>query len=275
MCVNLIIASTLEKIQSQFSVHLSDSSLPISSPQLLTKGAHGYVITSENDRELKQMKFGFTPHWATQRMNTLNARAEGDKNQNNDPYYNGPNAIFLKPAYKKAIQNYRCLIVVDSFIDIGSFDQPYMIFVTEKKNPFVLAGIYDYWKDPESGLTTPGFAVITIPANESLQKVGIMRVPVAFTRLNCADWIKASKPLNYYLPKLQACGNELINAYPISREYRSGLTDLNILKPMGKRLLAEGIQAQKISKTHYAKKQKHEQTTTTTTLAERLKLNQL
>lgn len=271
MSESFVIVSTLEKIQSQFSVQISDYSLPITSPQLLSKGVSGYVITSENDRELKQMRFGFTPHWSKERMDILNTRAEGDKNQNNDPYYNGPNAIFLKPAFKKSIQNYRCLIVVDSFIEKGSFDQPYMIYVTEKRNPFVLAGIYDYWKDPESGLTIPGFAIITVPAIETLQRVGIKRMPVILTRLNCAGWIKAMKPLNYYLPKLQACKDELINAYPISCDYKNGLTDINILKPIGKRVRTEDIEVIRINRNYYGKKQKHEQTATTKTLAERNK----
>lgn len=271
MSENFVIVSTLEKIQLQFSVQISDYSLPITSPQLLTKGVSGYVITSENERELKQMRFGFTPHWAKERMDILNARAEGDKNPNNDPYYNGPNAIFLKPAYKKSIQNYRCLIVVDSFIDKGSFDQPYMIYVTEKRNPFVLAGIYDYWKNPESGITTPGFAIITIPANETLQMIGIKRMPVILTKLNCAGWIKPMKPLNYYLPKLQACENELINANPISCDYQNGVTDINILKPIGKRVRTEYIEVKRIAGNYYGKKQKHEQTATTITFAERNK----
>lgn len=271
MIQNFVIVSSLERIQKQFSVSLGDYSLPIAIPHLLTQHTCGYVITSEDNRSLRQMRFGLTPQWAKERMDIMNARAEGDKNPRNDPYYNGPNAIFLKPAFKRAIQNYRCLVVVDAFIAIGSLDQPFMAYVTKKRNPFVLAGIYDYWENPETKILSAGFAIVTVSANEFYQQIGIKRMPVIFTRENCTGWIRPSKPLNYYLPKLQACQDELINAYPISCEYQNGLTDINILKPIGKRLRSEVVQVNSVPRSHYGKKQKHEQTTTIKTLAERNK----
>ena len=108
------ISSSTDKILSRFSLSLNEYTNPIKSACTIVKGTKGYIITSESDRELRRMKFGLTPHWAKTPMDILTARAEGDKNLDNDPYYNGPNSIFLKPAFKKAIQHYRCLVVVVS-----------------------------------------------------------------------------------------------------------------------------------------------------------------
>lgn len=93
------IKSTTDQILSRFSLSLNQFTLPIIGPCAIEKEVIGYVITSENERELRWMKFGFTPHWVKEKMNLLIARAEGDKNMENDPYYNGTNSIFLKAAF--------------------------------------------------------------------------------------------------------------------------------------------------------------------------------
>lgn len=51
------------------------------------------------------MEFEMTPLWAKASMDLINARAKGDKNKNDDSYYNGANSIFIKAAFKKPIQS--------------------------------------------------------------------------------------------------------------------------------------------------------------------------
>jgi putative SOS response-associated peptidase YedK len=209
------ITSSTDKILSRFSISLNEYTNPIKSACTIIKGTKGYVITSESDRELRRMKFGFTPHWAKTPMDILTARAEGDKNLDNDPYYNGPNSIFLKPAFKKAIQHYRCLVVADSYIENSSKEQQFIRF-PENNFPIVFAGIYDYWQDPETKIISPGFAIITVPANEMLQQIGIKRMPGVLSFYNCTNWVKPQKPLNYYLPMLNRESAELIQVISLN-----------------------------------------------------------
>jgi len=204
------IISSTDKILSRYSLSLSDHTYPINKPCTIQKGVSGYVITSENDRELRRMKFGLTPHWSKTPMDIINARAEGDKNQDNDPYYNGPNSIFLKPAFKKAIQQYRCLVIADSYIEIIN-NQTNLIAFPENHLPCVFAGIYDYWHDPLTKIQIPGFAIITIPADEALQSIGINRMPLLLSYFNCTNWVKPQKPMNYYLPLLNTVNNQPVS----------------------------------------------------------------
>lgn len=162
------------------------------------------------------MKFGMTPFWAKSAMNLINARSEGDKNKNDDPYYNGANSIFLKPAFKKPIQSQRCLIIADAYYEWSTLKKPYLVFLQNKERPFAFAGVYDRWKNPETGEMLIAFAIITTTANELLQSIGIKRIPVILTRSNEKEWIKSTKHLSEVLGMLNQFPSELMNAYPTS-----------------------------------------------------------
>jgi putative SOS response-associated peptidase YedK len=223
------ISSSTDKILSRFSLSLNEYTNPIKSACTIVKGTKGYVFTSESDRELRRMKFGFTPHWAKTPMDILTARAEGDKNLDNDPYYNGPNSIFLKPAFKKAIQHYRCLVVADSYVE-NSSKQQQLIRFPENNFPIVFAGIYDYWTDPDTKTISPGFAIITVPASEMLQQIGIKRMPLVLSFYNCTNWVKPQKPLNYYLPMLNRESAELVNVISLKDLGKTGKQEQSNIK---------------------------------------------
>ena len=213
MVEKIILHSSTDDILKRYVIAINDYTLPIVSSQVAGNGISTYVITSESSHELRTMKFGFTPYWAKQPMNLLTARAEGDKNEANDPFYNGPNSIFLKPAFKKAIQHYRCLVVADGFICQTSGKQ-FPIYLNEK--PSVLAGIYDYWIDPLTKIPVPGFALVTVPSSGMLREVGIQRMPVVLSYFNCTNWIKPERPLSYYLPMLNRSSNEIASQLSFS-----------------------------------------------------------
>lgn len=242
------INSTTDKILSRFSLSLNEYTNPIKNACTIIKGTKGYVITSESDRELRRMKFGFTSHWAKTPMDILTARAEGDKNLDNDPYYNGPNSIFLKPAFKKAIQHYRCLVVADSYIENSSKEQQLIRF-PENNFPIVFAGIYDYWTDPDTKIISPGFAIITVPANEILQNIGIKRMPVVLSFYNCTNWVKPQKPLNYYLPMLNRESTELIHVI--------SLKDLGKTMKQEQSKIKSEQSSEPLPKRYYNKRQLH------------------
>ncbi len=242
------IARSTDKILSRFSLSLNEYTIPINGKCIVEKGSTGYVITSENERELRRMRFGLTPHWAKTPMDILTARAEGDKNLDNDPCYNGPNSIFLKPAFRKAIQQYRCLVVADSYIEEFNKQQQLITF-SENNFPGVFAGIYDYWTDPETKIVQPGFAIITIPATGMLQHIGINRMPVILSYFNCINWIKSPKPLNYYLPMLNRSSIELVNVISLKDTHRTGNQEQKVIK--------SSQSAEPLPKRYYSKRHLH------------------
>ena len=68
------------------------------------------IVTQEEPEHLTMSMFGLTPQWAKKKTYWFNARAEGDRNKENDPRYLGAQGIIEKPAFRKAIRSQRCLV---------------------------------------------------------------------------------------------------------------------------------------------------------------------
>jgi hypothetical protein len=74
-----VIASTLELIEGRFNARLDSNSIKIPQSYAVSCGDSSYVITSENPHTLQVFQFGMTPYYATEPMNLINARSEGNK----------------------------------------------------------------------------------------------------------------------------------------------------------------------------------------------------
>jgi len=200
------------------------------------------VITCEDPHVIQVCKFGMTPYFANKSMNLINARAEGDKNSSNDPGYNGSNAIFLKPAFRKPIQFQRCLVIADAYYEWSHQNKPYLMYLQNKKRPFAFAGLYDQWQNPETKETIFSFTIITTPANPLLQSIGVKRMPVILSRSEEMEWIRASNHLSDVLSLLNAYPYEKMNAYPVSEKVNWKCNnDPSMLNPVGEKLLKEVI----------------------------------
>jgi putative SOS response-associated peptidase YedK len=235
-----VLVSNLEKIESRFHVQLNPYTIPISVSYAVEVGDKSYIITSENPHELQVIKFGMTPYWAKTRMNLINARSEGDKNRNDDPYYNGAKSIFLKAAFKKPIQSQRCMVIADAYFEWSADKKPYLIYLQNKERPFAFAGMYDRWKNPESGEMLVSFAIITTTANSLLQSIGLKRMPVILSKSNETDWIKSTHHLSELLAMMNQFPSEKMNAYPVSEMVNtSGINEACLVSPVGEKLQSE------------------------------------
>lgn len=257
MCRKFVLVSNLDKIENRLQVHINQNTLPI--PESFSLGVDNstYVITSENPYEIQVMKFGMTPFWAKTPMDLINARAEGDKNKNDDPYYNGANSIFLKAAFKKPIQSQRCLIIADAYYEWSANKKPYLVFLQNKKRPFGFAGLYDRWKNPETGQVITGFAIITTTANELLQSIGVKRMPVILTRSNEKDWIKSTRHLSEVLGMLNQFPVDQMNAYPISDLVNNPeINEISMINPIGEKLQTDFEYTSRIPRPYRMHKEK-------------------
>ena len=232
--------SSLEVIEKRYQFHISHYVLPISGSYAISNGDNSYVITSENPLEIVVMRFGMTPYWAKAPMDLINARAEGDKNANNDPRYSGSNAIFLKAAYKKPIQSQRCLVLADAYYEWSSNKKPHLVYLQNKERPFCFAGVYDRWKNPETGKIILSFAIITTTANDLLLSIGAKRMPVILSRSRSADWFKSSLPLSKVLQMLNPYPPDQMNAFPVSdRIDTPGENNFSMINPIGAKRQSE------------------------------------
>lgn len=243
-----ILASALEKIEEKFHVHLSDHAKVLPASYNISAGNSTYVVTCESPHELQAYRFGMTPYWAKKPMDLINARAEGDKNANNDPTYLGPNQIFLKKAFLKPLQSQRCLVLADAYYEWSLAKKPYLVYLQDKQRPFVLAGLYDYWQNPDTKEILASFTIITTTANDVLQSIGVKRMPVILNPGYEKDWLKPDLSLARVLHFLKPFSSDKMNSYPVSELVNApGVNEPAMINPIGPRLQSEAKPIRKIN----------------------------
>jgi putative SOS response-associated peptidase YedK len=100
-----------------------------------------------------------------------------------------------RPAFKRAFERYRCLIVADGFYDwrpaaVGP-KQPFHI-TRDDGGLFAFAGLWSIWHGPdESKLRT--CTILTTAANSAIAPLHD-RMPVILGRDDEADWLERSTP---------------------------------------------------------------------------------
>lgn len=241
MCGRYVVVSKLKVIEKRFRVQPLPTDLFHPSPNI-SIGNYGPVITNQDPNQLQLFQFGLTPFWAKKPTYFFNARSEGDYNKENDIHYSGSMGIIQKPAFRHAIRQKRCLIVVDAFIEGSKKDRlnkPYLIYMREAQRPFALAGIWDNWTNKETGEIIHSFAIITTVANDLLQKIGHHRSPVILSQEHESEWL-SDIPLSEVTSLLRPYPAEELNAYPISPEIKNPKSkDFDLLKPIGERIYPE------------------------------------
>lgn len=162
-------------------------------------------VVTESGLELK--KWGLIPFWSKEekiREYTLNAR--------ND-------TIFEKPSFKNNVMTHRCIIPATGYIDWqhnGKVKQPFYIHL-KNQEAFSFAGIWDDWKNPETGQTVSTYSIVTTDANPLLAEIHNTkkRQPVILTEDIEFSWLEKGLTKtdieSYFVP----LGEEHYDAYPI------------------------------------------------------------
>jgi putative SOS response-associated peptidase YedK len=248
-----ILASDLIIIEKRFTAKPYPDLLEIPKSYSTVGGDSSYVIIENNTIQI--FKWGITLNDAPEQQSITIARAEGKRNINDDPAYNGSKAIFLQPEFKKLIFNQRCIVVADAYYVWSDKNQPYLVYLQNKQRPIGFAGIYDVWQNSETKELINGFAIITTTANEMLQRIGVRRMPVILPFQSETSWLKPlhlSEVLRFLVP----FPSKKMNAYPVSDLVnKGGINDPSILKPIGEKLRKEEIHTT-IIKSHYPHKTK-------------------
>lgn len=242
MCGRYILIQKVELLEKRFGVSVPDNIHLVPSYNI-APGKYAPVITNENPREIQLYRFGLIPYWATKANLIINARAEGDHNTDNDPNFKGAKGIISKPAFRKPIRTQRCLIPADAFIEgpeKEKLNKPYVVYLLNKVRPFAFAGIWDQWKNPESGEIISSFAIITTVANSLLLKIPHRRSPVILHREDEKKWLSNDLPLAEVTNLLAPYPAELMNAYPIAPTIKNPLADdPGLIHPAGEGLMPQ------------------------------------
>ena len=178
--------------------------------------------------------WGLIPHWVRDSEqqkklwnNTLNARGE---------------TIFEKPSFRTAAQGNRCIIYIDGFYEHHHFEgKTYPFYIHRKDNqPIALAGLWNEWKDLESGGVINSFTIVTTKGNELLGKIHNNpklkepRMPLILPTEIEDKWLL---PINDELDQkaieglILAYPSDQLQAYPVNRlrgkEYMGNVEDIS------------------------------------------------
>lgn len=179
------------------------------------------VITQSSPNTIELMRWGLIPHWADDveqaekiRKGTYNARSE---------------SIADKPSFKRSFQQSRCWVLVNGFFEwqqLGKEKIPW--FITQKnKQAFAMAGVYDTWKDPDTGTEEKTFSIVTTKANALMEKIHNTkkRMPVILDEREEKQWISKGIAMDHHPLLLKPADENLLEAHTISKEIGSRSAD--------------------------------------------------
>lgn len=141
------------------------------------------------------------------------------------------------PSFKNAIVKQRCIIPVNSFFEYKHVDGdklPYLIHPVEQPY-FNLAGLYSFYKDPETNEWYKTFTILTQPANVFMADIhnSAKRMPMMLDNSLITDWINPDSPAALIDDIMQfACDDSSLHAYRVARDLKKLPNDENVLKPI-------------------------------------------
>ena len=136
------------------------------------------VVQRDDRRAITSYRWGLIPHWSADAKiasRTFNARAE---------------SIASMPAFRDSFRRKRCLVPVDGFYEWRRQEgvrQPYRIFRPDGQ-PLVLAGLWDGWKNPDTGEVRRTFTIVTTTPNSVVAELH-NRMPVIVPDDAWARWL--------------------------------------------------------------------------------------
>ena len=150
------------------------------------------VVTNREPRKVQLFRWGLLPFWAKALKDgarMINARSD---------------SVASKPAFKKAFERKRCLILADGFYEWKVLDkkrkQPYFIGLKDRR-PFAFAGLWETWRAPDSEEPVYTCSVITTDANSTLSRLHD-RMPVILPPEAYERWLdlEEKSPLDLLVP---------------------------------------------------------------------------
>jgi putative SOS response-associated peptidase YedK len=155
------------------------------------------LFREEKRLVLGAKRWGLVPSWAkdpTIGNKLINARAE---------------TITEKPSFRHNFRYRRCIIPADGFYEWRKGQPFYVRF--KNKSPIFLAGVHDYWYDP-NGNTLETCIIITTAANDKLSEIHD-RMPVIITPENAEQWLSAETKSDLIAPLLIQTPSEMFDTF--------------------------------------------------------------
>jgi putative SOS response-associated peptidase YedK len=163
------------------------------------------VVEREGKRDLVPMRWGLIPSWWRGRLKdvpaTFNARAE---------------TVGQKPMFRDAFMRSRRLIPASGYYEwLGTptGKQPY---TAADDSPLTIAGLWDTWKDIETGALLRSCTMIVTNANALAAKVND-RMPVLLQPKDFDHWLAGAAGTEL----LKSAADDYLQAWQVSRRVNS------------------------------------------------------
>lgn len=153
-------------------------------------------------------RWGLVPYFAKSLadwkvFSTINAKAE---------------TVQEKALWRGPFERRRCLVPADGFYEWKKIDpktkQPYA-YTLSNGQPFAFAGLWDAWKNPETGERLQSFAIITTTPNELTAEVHD-RMPVILRPRDYERWLERGHMAQLPIDLLRPYEAEEMNAAKVN-----------------------------------------------------------
>jgi putative SOS response-associated peptidase YedK len=217
MCGRVIQSSSPLRLAIVDGLEVSDSRMGSIRPRYNGAPNQELLVIRENhrtgERSLDLIKWGLIPHWCQDPRGgrkPINAKAE---------------SVSRRPMFRDAYAQRRCIVPVDGFFEWrvakgARAKQPYTITMKDG-SPFGLAGLWENWRNPNSGEWERTFAIITVPANSLVEQIH-NRMPAILSPTSYNRWL-GPEPNPHDL--LITYSSEPMTMWPISKRVNSPAND--------------------------------------------------
>jgi putative SOS response-associated peptidase YedK len=148
------------------------------------------VIDRGNGRELVKMRWGMIPRWwkksPKEMPATFNARAE---------------SVAEKPMFRDSFRSRRCIIPASGFYEWTGpkTDRQPLYFTSPSGEPLAFAGLWDRWRNPETGEDVNSCTIVVTDANLFMKDYHD-RMPVVLADGDFDAWLSGKAGLEVLRP---------------------------------------------------------------------------
>jgi len=208
MCGRFAFWASRKRLKEEFELPYPEEALPeLPARYNIAPGAEIAAVRQlpERPRELALLRWGLIPSWASEEKSgyrMINARAE---------------SVAQKPAFKNAFRYRRCLIPANGFYEwqkTGGRKQPWFITLKDK-DLFAFAGLWERWKNPDTGDVIESCTIITTDSNDLVRKLHD-RMPVIFEPSAYGPWLSKETRPEALAALLRPLPSEKMKAWPVS-----------------------------------------------------------
>jgi putative SOS response-associated peptidase YedK len=184
------------------------------------------IITSQSPNRISRMFWGLIPHFAQDenyKYKTINAKAE---------------TVSRLPTFREPFRHKRCIVPATGFYEPDKMHYakppfPWHYFQLTEQPLFGFAGIYDIWKDKQTGKEIYSYTIITTTPNALVGKIHD-RMPVILQKEDEETWLNPdiTEP-EQLLPLLQPYPADQMGEWQVGDAARNPRNDsAELIKPL-------------------------------------------